>query len=186
MGRREEALAQIRRAAELDPLSPIVVANLGAILTNNRRYDESLDQLRKALILNPKSGIAEVHVAVALLAQRKFADAIAALDRASALMPGARVVAGLRGYTYAMTGKRQEALDVLKQMNEARSGVATGLDFPIVYVGLGDKDHAFEALDRAVSERAMLIDVIKADPLFEPLHSDPRFAALLRRMNLQN
>jgi hypothetical protein len=133
--------------------------------------------------------VALVHIAVALLAEKKFSEGLAELDRAEALMPGMRVVAALRGYIYAQTGKRLAALEILRKITEPKksgtgSGFATGVDLPILYLGVGDLDKAFGALNESVDQRAQLIDQLKVDPLFEPLRSDPRYVALLRRMNL--
>lgn len=190
MGRGDEALGEIRRACELDPLSPAAATSWGAILTDNHRYEQAIEQFRKAMELNPRSAVALVHIAVALLAEKKFAEGLAELDRADALMTGTRVVAALRGYAYAQTGKRQAALDILRKITEPKkpgsaSGFATGFDLPILYLGLKDLDRTFDALNESIDQRARLIDHLKVDPLFEPVRSDPRYAALLRRMNLK-
>ena len=185
MARTKEALAEIRLAYQLDPLSPQTTVALGGILIDDRQFDAGIKQLRTALELNPQSGMASVHIIVALLSQQKFDEASVELRRAAALMPGAPVVNALQGYVYAKTGKRQAALEILRKLtaaSPARHG--TGFDLPALYLGLGDHDRAFEALNRARDQRAPLIELIKVDPLFEPLRSDPRYVPLLRRMRL--
>jgi tetratricopeptide (TPR) repeat protein len=130
--------------------------------------------------------MASVHIAVVLLIQKKFPEALAELDRANTLLPGARPVMALRGYAYAQTGRRAEALEILRQLTSPSAPrIGTAFDLPALYLGLGDKDRAFEALNRACDNREMLIDYIKVDPFFDPLRSDPRYFALLRRMNLE-
>ena len=117
------------------------------------------------------------------MVQKKFTEAVVALDRANDLMPGAAV--GLRAYVDAQSGDRQAALNVLGQLTAAaNSGRGTALDLAVAYVGLGDKDGAFEALNRACDRRMPLIEQLKAEPIFDPLRSDPRYPLLLRRMNL--
>lgn len=184
-GRVRESLAEMRRAYELDPLSPTVMNNLADKLIANRQYDEAIRILRKVLEMNPNAGLAYVHMAVAFLVQNKFPEALAELDRGAKLMPGSSDVEALRGYAYARTGRREAALDIVRKLTDPSSKLrGTGLALPALYIGLGDKDRAFEALNRACDQKLTLIDYIQADPMFYPLHSDPRFTALLRRMNL--
>ena len=184
-GRVKEALVEMRRGYELDPLSPTMLLVLGTLLYDDHQYAPAVEQLRKVLALNPDSGMAYVHIAVIRLIQKSFPEAMVELDHADSRMPGAPILMALRGYVYAQTGKRQAALDIIPKLRDSStSRHGTALDLPVLYLGLGDKDRAFEALNRSVDERAPLIDLLKVDPFFEPLHSDPRYARLLRRMNL--
>jgi tetratricopeptide (TPR) repeat protein len=183
MGRTKEAISELRLASELDPLSPHIAIVLGSALYSDRQYDRAIEQSRKALELNPNSAIAYIHIALSHMVQKKFTEAVVALDRANDLMPGAAV--GLRAYVDAQSGDRQAALNVLGQLTAAaNSGRGTALDLAVAYVGLGDKDGAFEALNRACDRRMPLIEQLKAEPIFDPLRSDPRYPLLLRRMNL--
>jgi len=186
MGRCPEAMAEIRRAYELDPLSPSVNMFLGHVLVDNRQYDQAIAQFRQTAEMNPNSSMASVHIAVTLLIQKRFPEALAELDRADTLMPGARPVLALRGHAYAQTGRRPEAQEILKKLTgPSAPRYGTAFDLPALYLGLGDKDGAFESLNRSVDNREMLIDFLKADPFMDPLRSDPRYIALLRRMNLE-
>jgi serine/threonine protein kinase/Tfp pilus assembly protein PilF len=184
-GRTREALAEARRAYELDPLSPHAAMVLGSFLYDDRQYDRAIEQQRRTLELNPDSGMAYVHIALAMFMQRRFAEGLVELDNAEARMKGSPTVMALRGYAYARTGKRAEALEILRRtLASPPSPYATALDLPALYVGLGDPDRAFEALNRSCDVRQRLIQEVKVDPLFDPLRSDPRYAALLRRLNL--
>jgi TolB-like protein/Tfp pilus assembly protein PilF len=185
MGRTKEAVAEARRALELDPLSSNASLTLGSVLYDDRQYERAIEQQRRTLELNPDSGIAYVHIALAMFKQRRFAEGLVELDNAEARMQGAPVVMALRGYGWAQAGRKEDARELLRRYLAAPpSPYRTGLDLPALYVGLGDKDRAFEALNRACDERLTLIDQIKADPLFDPLRADPRYAELLGRMNL--
>jgi serine/threonine protein kinase/Tfp pilus assembly protein PilF len=183
IGRSKEAVAELRLASELDPLSPHIGMVLASVLYTDRQYDRAVEQSRKVLELNPNSAIAYIHIALSQAVRRRFAEAIVALDRANNIMPG--ISTGLRAYIDAQTGDRQAALNVLGQLTAAaNAGRGTALDLPAAYVGLDEKGAAFEALNRACDRRMPLIDEIKVDPLFDPLRSDPRYPLLLRRMNL--
>jgi serine/threonine-protein kinase len=186
MGREREALEEMRRAYELDPLSPNTNIVLGELLANNRLFDQAIEQFRKTMELNPSSTMTPVHMAVVLLYRKKFPEALAELDHADTLMPGARPIRALRGYAYAKTGRRLEALEILRQLSgPSAPQVGTAFDLPALYLGLGDMDKAFESLNRSVDSREMLIDFLKADIFMEPLRADSRYTALLRRMNLK-
>ena len=186
MGRGKEALAEMQRAYELDPLSPSMGMVLAEVLADNRMFEQAIEQFHKTLELNPNSEMVPVHLALIRLYQRKFPEALAELERAGKLMPGARPVLALRGYAYAQTGRRREAEDILRQLTgPSAPKFGTAFDLPALYLGLGDKDRAFESLSRSVDNREMLIEFLKADYFLEPLRSDPRYAALLRRMNLE-
>ena len=185
VGKVQESLAEIRRAYELDPLSPALMFNLGDKLLVNRRYDEAIQQFRKGLEVSPESGVDMVHIALILVLQNKFTEAVAELDRAGRFMKNSSDIEALRGYAYAHTGRRQEALNIARKLTDPASTYrGTGLGVPALYVGLGDKDRAFEALNRSCDLKLPLISFVKVDPMFDPLRSDPRYTALLRRMNL--
>jgi hypothetical protein len=88
-------------------------------------------------------------------------------------------------YAYAAAGKRDEALKILNEQNElAKKGYISPYNFAIIYTGLGDKDRAFEYLNKACEEHVPVMQHFPSRPMFDPLHSDPRFADLVRRMNL--
>ncbi len=186
LGRHDEALAHIKQAQELDPLSLIINANVGFILYNSRRYEEAIEQLRKALAMD--SNFPEVHeyLGFTYLQKSMYREAVAELQTALKLSPGnLEVIAGL-GHAYAVSGNRAEARKMLDDLTErSRRGHSLPWVMAVVYTGLGDKDRAFEWLQKAVEERNIgLLMWIKVNPLFDPVRSDPRFADLLRRMNL--
>src|SRR5262249_20825896 len=141
MGREREALEEIRVAHELDPLSPSMNMLLGELLANNQLFDQAIERFHKTQELNANSGMASVHLAVVLLYQKKFTEGLAELDRADKLMPGARPIQALRGYAYAQSGRRPEALGILRQLTgPSAPKFGTAFDLPALYLGLGDKD----------------------------------------------
>jgi TolB-like protein/Tfp pilus assembly protein PilF len=190
MGRVEEAVAEKRRAVELDPLSPIINRNLGITLYLARQYDQAIEQERKTLELDPNYIGAHLTLGQAYLQKSMYKDGMAELEKELAISPGNPVSLSWLGYGYAIVGRKAEAQKVLDQLNEiSKHKYVPALQMALIYVGLGEKDKAFEWLERAYEERSIGSGLsstsIKLDSMYDPLRSDPRFADLLRRMNLQ-
>ena len=113
-------------------------------------------------------------------------DAIAAFERAVSLSDGNPYHAGRLAHAQAVAGNRTEALRILVEMNErAEESYVSGLDFAIVYVGLGENDEAFKRLEEAYAERGIGLLYANIDPVFDPIRSDPRFQDLMKRMGLR-
>jgi eukaryotic-like serine/threonine-protein kinase len=182
VGRLGEAVVEEKRALELDPLSLIINRNVGDAFYLARQYDQAIEQYRKTLELaaNP---VFHSSLGYAYLQKSMYKEALAEFEKSPAGAVGL-------GYAYAVTGRRTEAQKALDQFNElSKKRYLPARDWAIVYAGLGEKDKAFEWLEKAYAERSLggpfLTLGIKVEPLYDPLRSDPRFADLLRRMNLQ-
>ncbi len=183
-GRLEEAIAQHTRALELDPLSLIINRALGLTFYYSRQYDQAIEQERKALELDPKLSPAHESLGRAYLQKSMFKEGIAEFENLLAISPGYPLALSDLGYAYAVTGRRAEALRVLDQLNElSKQKYVQAVLRARIYAGVGEKDKAFEWLEKGFEDRTL--PAIKVDPTFDPLRSDPRFADLLRRMNLQ-
>ena len=183
MARVKEALAEQQKAYELDPLSTAISLGAASLLYDDMQYDRAIQQLRAIAELNPDLGMAHMHIGLALLAQGKNKEALVEFERANALMPGG--VSALVGYANAKSGNRQAALEILRQVQDpAKRHRGTPFDQAILYMGLGDLDRTFDFLNEACDQRVSPVERLKVDPFFIPLRSDPRYARLLRRMNL--
>jgi eukaryotic-like serine/threonine-protein kinase len=183
-GRLEEAIAEDKRALELDPLSLVINAYMGMTFYDARQYDQAIEQERKTLELDPNFMVAHNFLGSAYVQKSKKKEGIAEFERALGISPGDALSLGELGNAYALSGKRAEAQKVLDQLNElSRQKYVPAMARVMVEVGLGEKDKAFEWLEKAYEERFVI--EIKVDPQFDPLRSDPRFADLLGRMNLQ-
>jgi TolB-like protein/Tfp pilus assembly protein PilF len=183
MGRIEEAIAEEKRALQLDPLSGIVNRNVGDAFYLARQYDQAIAQYRKTLELYPNVLVLHSFLGYAYLQKSMYKEAKDEFEK----WPGGLV--GL-GYTSAVMGRRSEAQKVLDQLiGRAKQQYVPAGEMASIYVGLGEKDEAFEWLEKAYADRDLggqtFTIGIKADPHFDPLRSDPRFQDLLRRMNLQ-
>jgi serine/threonine-protein kinase len=184
VGRRPEVLVQRKIAAELDPVSPYAVQAVGGYLSVMGRYDEAIAQFRKAITLEPNFGLSHQGLGVAyILRGRDPAEGIAELETACKLMPGARREA-LLGWAYATIGNTAEARRILNRfLEESNRPYFPALAIGQVYIGLGDKDRAFEWLRKAADQRDLDL-TLKWDSFYEPLRSDARYIALLRCLKL--
>jgi Tfp pilus assembly protein PilF len=183
LGRTDEALKEIRRAQELDPLSLLVRTNVGLIYYFGRNYDLTIDELRE--VLKDDQNFSGAHWGLGLAYEQKgmLADALTEFEKAAALSKRSLNVVSSLGHAYAVAGKMSEARKALDELQtRARQTKVSGYQIALVFVGLGEKDRAFEELEKAFRERSTLLTYVKMDPRFDPLHSDPRFQDLLRRV----
>ncbi len=185
MGRHEEAIAEIERAEELDPLSLIINAIAGYVYYFASEYDQAIDHCQKALELDPN--FATAHYFIGWVYERKgmYGEAIAELQKARTLSGNIDFLAVL-GHAYAVSGRTKQArkiLDEVKALSE-RAYVSPYL-LALIYMGLGEKDQAFAWLETAFTERAINLVVLKVDPRYDGLRDDPRFDDLLRRIGFE-
>ena len=184
-GRLEEAVAELERAAEWDPLSPLVRGHLGAALLLWRRYDRAIEHCRRLLELDQHSYWACLFMGSCYRDQRMFKDAIAAHRRANELSGGAAITLGWLGLTLGLAGECREARALLERLQEtATQAYVPPTSVAWIHLGLGEIDDAFEWLDRAIDARDQLLMPIKSYWFFDPIRADPRFHALLRKMHL--
>ena len=182
IGQAEHAIAECQRSRDLDPMSLVANAGLGRMLRDGRRFDEAIQQCRKTIELEPNFAHGHWCLGLAYLSKARHHDAIQEFQKARALGEGPGVLWSL-GYAYATAGRKSEAREVLRDLREqSRDGYVSPYFMAGIYAGLGEKDHAFEWLNRAYEEREWM--QLKLDPFLDSLRSDPRFHQLLSRMNL--
>ncbi len=174
--RPDEAVAHVKRVAELDPLTPIHSAELGEIYALVGRYEEARAEARKSLELNPDLPHGWWVMGFAYAAQGMYEEAIAAYRTLETLRPGYRLALAS---TYAMAGRRDEALRQL-----AGFGRASPFFLVSLHAALGQHDEAFRWLEVAYQQRHPFMPWLEVWPAYEPLRNDPRFENLVRRMNL--
>jgi TolB-like protein/DNA-binding winged helix-turn-helix (wHTH) protein/Tfp pilus assembly protein PilF len=167
LGRLSEALIEIEAAARLDPLSAQVHSTFGRILYRARKFEDAAFQLKRAIEIEPRNVAAYSRLVDVYEQMGKYSEALAIRNSTGA---------GFIGSIYARMGRTAEARKMLPFLNHHEAAR--------VYAALGDKDEAFRCLFRMVEEREDWHIFIKSDPPFESLHSDPRWAELLRRMNI--
>ncbi len=138
------------------------------------------------LAVEPEKPSALWSLGFALIGAERFDEAIATLEKAASVSDRSSAVLGVLVHAYARAGRRAEALRVLDELYRRRkAGYVPPAAFLNAYLGLGDKEEAFTWLERAAEERSNIMQFLKVHPFFDPLRADPRFAAFLRRANLQ-
>jgi TolB-like protein/Tfp pilus assembly protein PilF len=184
VGRFGEALSEIRHAQELDPLSSIISANAGLYLYYAQQYDQATAQLHKTLEVNDQFGVAHLYLGYVYLQQPGHApEAVAEFQKAQAYMGDDAETLAALGHAYAAAGQRADAQKVLATLREhAARGYVSPYFVAVVYTGLGDRERAFDSLERAYQDRHPGMILLKYDPRFDPLRRDPRFTKLIRRI----
>jgi TolB-like protein/Tfp pilus assembly protein PilF/tRNA A-37 threonylcarbamoyl transferase component Bud32 len=186
MGRFDEALTEIHRAQELDPLSLAIGTTIGASYYYAGQYDQTIEQCKKALEMDPNFPWAHTVLANAYVQKSLFEEAIAELQKAVSFSGGSFEYLATLAHAYAVSGERNKALKILNQLREqSKQKYVPSYEIALIYVGLGEEAKAFEFLEKAVQERSDSLRVIKVDPRLESLHNDPRFTALLKEMGLE-
>jgi tetratricopeptide (TPR) repeat protein len=186
-GRLDESIQESKRALELDPLSIEYNNVLGIEFFLARRYDQAIEQEARTLELDPKYIVAYYIRGVAYVKKSMYKEAMAEFEKGVSISPDDPIALTGLGYGYAVTGRRADAEKVLARLKElSKQEFISPVWMAKIYSGLGDKDKAFESLERAYEDRSIVsVAFIKTNPMLDPLRSDPRFAELLHRLNLR-
>jgi adenylate cyclase len=180
IGDHDRAIAEHKRALELDPLSLAINVDLGYSYYMAGRYPEGIAQVRKALDLDPNSYFAHYNLGWILEASGDLSGAITEYEKSVALDSDPFPLA-LLGHAQGLNGNRDAALSILKRVT-ASPRYVSDYSVALVYLGLGDKDHAMDWLEKSVSEQQPDLNTIRFEPLLKPLHGNPRFEALAERI----
>jgi len=183
MGRFDEALKEINRARELDPLAPQINANVEEVFYSSRQYDRAFQEIRNTLEIFPNYAQAHYKLGLVYTQKGQYEEAITQFQKAIALENSRqpRFLAAL-GNAYGMTGRRNAAQSVLKELL-GRERVDSCTIVPI-YLGLGQKGKALDWLEKGYEERGSCFAALKVAPWADPLRSDPRFQDLMQRIGL--
>jgi TolB-like protein/Flp pilus assembly protein TadD len=183
LGKAEQAIVHINRAQELDPRSLIIEADVGWCYYVAHRYDEAIDLLRKLAEGEPNFWAAHSILGQTYLAKGELADAIRELELADSLSPHTMRNMALLGDAYALAGRRTEARKLLEELILlSKKRYISPAYMAIPSIGLGQKDQAFEWLDRAYDDRSDWMVLLRTEPVFDPIRSDARFQNLLRKV----
>jgi serine/threonine-protein kinase len=183
LGRYDDALREVRRARELDPL--MIQSDVATTLLRAGRIEEALEEARRSLRDEPGAPRCHSILGWALIFHGDKAAGIASLEHAMALSPGATLFMSQLGQAYALTGNFERARAILEQLRDrATREFVSPYHLAYVHAGLGEADAAIDCLERAFEQRSGAIYGIRGSFLFKNLHSHPRFQSLLRKMNL--
>jgi serine/threonine-protein kinase len=182
-GRLDEAIKMAQRGADVDPLSVVLADDVSGAYYLARRYDEAIKQLEKSLEIDPNHFGGYMALGQVYEAKGMHEEAIKSLQKAIGIGGRTSGVLAPLGRAYAASGKKVEAQKILTELKEmAKQTYVSSYDLAILYVGLGDNEHALEQLNKAYEDRAGWIMDINVEPVFDSLRSDPRFAELVSRM----
>ncbi len=181
-GRMAEAEVESLRALELDPLSAIMNTHLGWHYYFARQYDKSLEQLRKTLELVPNYGLALWYSGWDYEQKGLYTEALRDLQRAKEVLTNVSVDADI-GHLYAVSGNRTGAERVLRDLKElSTKKYVNAFEIALIYVGLGDKENAFEWLEKAYQERSDMLIYLNVDPRLDVIRHEPPFIALVKKV----
>ncbi|HUY28275.1 MAG TPA: hypothetical protein VMV27_12730, partial [Candidatus Binataceae bacterium] len=182
-GRLEEGIAEGKRTAELDPLAPQIPMDALFALAWQRNYRAAAEQANRTADLDPAFFFAPWGLGWIDLEAGKFTDAIPHLQKAAAMQSPSFATAWL-GYAYGASGDRDKAMGSIAALNRiSLHGYVPPFTLAIVYLGMGDRERALDYLERAYTSHSQWLCWLKMDRIFDPLRSEPRFIALLKRLN---
>jgi len=179
-GETDEALRLIEISKELDPLSPIINVGAGIPLHVAKRYDDAIACYRAVLETDPTLAPGHYYLAMTYEIRGDYEEAVIELRRAIEIAGPAGLYLGELAHALSSAGRRDEALEVLEQLNaSAMKRYISPYCFAVAYTGLRQFDEAFIALEHAFDEHNAWVWFVPVDPRFNPLHSDARYAELL-------
>ena len=185
LGRLDEALDEMTAAQSIDPVSSIIARDLAVVHFYRRDFETALEQCDHTIELNPHFAPAYWMLGVIQEQRQDFDESAAAFQRAVHLSPQTPRMHGALGRTFALSGRRKQALDVLRKLEAyASERYVSPLEFAWIHFGLGDVDLGFKWLAKASDDRAFDLISIKVDPRYDSLREDRRFAAIRRQLGV--
>ena len=183
MARCDESIAELKLAAALDPLSLIINADLGRAYYYARQYDQAIKQEAQTLEMDPHFWLSHINLGRSFTQKGMHTQALSELLKANEASPDNSEALSFLGFAYAAANQREEAIKILDQLRErSKLKHVPPYHFAILHAGLGDKDAAFEWLERAFARHAVDLFTLKVEAMFDILRGDARFAGLLRRV----
>jgi TolB-like protein/DNA-binding winged helix-turn-helix (wHTH) protein/Flp pilus assembly protein TadD len=182
MGRHNDAVAELRRVRELDPLNAMSHAISALVAFQARNYSAALEHAERATVVGPEFWIGHAQRAQAYEQLGRRDAALDAIVRAGALSGGSHMAIAVRGHVLATMGREREAREVLRALEQgSREGYVPSTGPALVYAGLGERARMFEWLEKAYAVQDVNLVFLSVDPRWDVYRDDPRFVALLAR-----
>jgi TolB-like protein/Tfp pilus assembly protein PilF len=186
-GKLTEAIAERKKAMELDPINPLMASALGEAYYQARQFDNTIALNQRALELDPTFAVALVNIGRAYQQKGMHPQAQAAFQKLLSVAPQDPAVLALLGHEYAVSGRRNDALQITAQLKGISAHrYVPALYFALISTGLGEKDEAFRWMDAAVRERTEYLVYLASEPLADPLRNDPRFPDLVKQVGISS
>jgi TolB-like protein/Tfp pilus assembly protein PilF len=186
MGKYDEAIVEVKRAQDLDPLSLIINADLGDAYDEAGQYEKAIEQLKRTLELDDNFSRAYAYLGSVFLHKENYEEAITEFETAIRTSGGSPEYIAALSRAYAVAGKKEDALKLLKNLQKiSESRFVSSADFALIYLSLGEVDKSLDLLEQAYIERSHLIIKLKTDSRFRSLRSNSRFKALLKKVSLE-
>jgi serine/threonine protein kinase/tetratricopeptide (TPR) repeat protein len=186
MRRGDEAIAEVRRAMELEPLSPVVNLNVARVYYFAQKYDDAIEQCHKTLAMAPGYSLAHRRLGMIYEQKQMYRESVAEFEKALQLVPHDTETMSAMGHAYAAWGRTTDAEMSLVTLNELSSRLyVSPYSMARAYFGVGNLDEGFAYLEKTYRERHGILVYINVEPVFDSVRDDPRFHDLLRRMELE-
>ncbi len=186
MGRFEEAIAEVARARQVDPLSFSIDFSVGWTFYFARQYDKAIDQCLKVLAIDQNVHLMHWLLGQNYLLKKQYTEAIAEFQKSGDPTSDSTLQLAALAQGYAAAGERADAQNILNKLLERSRHKYIPSDLiALIYLGLHEKNQALAWLEKAYQERSMEMVFLNVEPMFDPLRSDPRFKALLEKMGLE-
>jgi tetratricopeptide (TPR) repeat protein len=185
IGRFDDAITEIQRARQLDPLSVIQNVLVGAIYTYTRRNNEALEYYQTALEIDPNVAMTYFCQGYNYIGLRIWEKAIVSFNTYMTLSAYSPISLSAVGYAYGRSGLKEKALQFLEQLEKiSKERYVSPFCTALIFAGLDDRDRAFAYLEKAFIEREPSLSLLRVQPLFDNLRDDPRFHSLVKKVGL--
>ena len=181
-GRFDEAVREIKRAEELDPLSLVIINNIAEVQIHQGDLNSAAEKCQRMIDLDPNFWAAHQTLGITLFKQGRIAEALVEAEKSTQLSNRSNASLALLGHVYAKLGRRSEADSLIKELEKRfTEKSADGRDLAVLYAGF-DKEKAFFWLQKAFEDHSVFMVFLKLEPMMDPLHTDPRWSDLERRV----
>jgi serine/threonine-protein kinase len=183
VGRFDEAIAEGQQASALDPLSPSILDDLATTMLYAGQTDQALALLSKARDLDPSFFFPAATEGILALQTGRYREAISKFE-ASRALGAPPLVSAYLGFAYGKAGDRARTMATVEEMRKVSpGGTVAPFNLALVYLGLGDRSRALDYLEQAYAASSEMLVWLKIDRIYDPLRSEPRFVALMRKLN---
>ena len=185
-GQLAEAIEEMKRAQQLDPLSPTINAALASLFLSARNYDDAIRFSKRAVEIDPASYDGLLNMSEAFEMKGMYQEALSALEKASGLDPNNSYTTAEFGRIYAFSGRQGEAREVLQKLKQSSEENPPFYGIALIHLGLNERAEALTWLDKAITNHAVSSIQLRFDPKLDTLRPAPAFVELLRRHHLEN